>query len=119
MVVNYSILFFSLFLVNGSHDVTTTAFKPFIHIGPHKTGSTGLQMDLMNNEQYLKKHKYQLIGSSYTHKGGAFVANSLSGPEQALSAYYFNKTTFRIMVKDIAPCSQNIILSTEELIVAY
>jgi hypothetical protein len=106
----YSVICLNILLfLSSSSSVLSNPLKIFVHIGPHKTGSTHIQTYLEENWQSLEKENICIPSSIHSAKNFASLADSF--------AYYPADNIPELPeFKEIQNCLQkkmNVVISTE------
>jgi hypothetical protein len=108
--IRYSIICLNiLVLFSSSWFVRSNPLKIFVHIGPHKTGSTHIQTYLEENWQNLEKENICIPSSVHSAKNFALLADSIA-------CYPAEKIPELPEFKEIQNCLQknmNVVISTE------
>mmetsp|Transcript_10232 Transcript_10232/g.28772 ORF Transcript_10232/g.28772 Transcript_10232/m.28772 type:complete len:385 (+) Transcript_10232:66-1220(+) len=83
--------------------------KAIVLIGPHKTGSTSLQSNLVRNANVLKNNGYALIGSGHAKQASLFATSIMSGSK---SKPYYDMVA---AIERSRQKASNIILASETM----
>ena len=87
------------------------SYRAVIHIGPHKTGSSELQMELLHYKKSLKDQGYHFLTGSHPKLGATF-ANTLA--ERTNYTAHYKPQIYNEMLRVIRNCTSHIILSSED-----
>ena len=88
------------------------ALNAIVFIGPHKTGSSQIEMGIVNNVDVFKTLNYTVIGDEEV-KGGAYFACNLKNC--ATANPFFNREKYQKAVDALRLCKTNIVIASEGL----
>ena len=81
----------------------------FIHIGPHKTGTSQLQYNLVRNRHVLNKFNFELVSGNHMNA----CAISMTLMNDSSNPYCFNQTLYAEQLVRIQQHNSHLILSHE------